>query len=125
MEYSFNYGGEVVVLPQYSFNIATKLETQEEINMSNKRFKEKCRCMYETISSILGSEKTKQLIGEFNDTECDPNELNVVYLLITRAYAEPVESFNNDELSNKLSSFDIDKVIKLIETAEKASKVKL
>ena len=125
MEYSFRYGGKTISLPKYSFNIANKLEEQEEINSGNRKFRDKCRTMYDLIKSMIGSEKTLDLLGEFEKGDVDPNEINIIYLLIVRAYSKPLESFNNDEFSDKLREADVDKIVRLIEAVEKANSLKL
>lgn len=40
--------------------------------------------MYKFESELIGKQKLSELIGDFND--CDPNDINLLYLKIVASY---------------------------------------
>lgn len=123
MNYTLNYGGESFELPPYNLSIADKLEKQEAINTGNGRFRDKCNSMYILITELLGKDTVENLIGKFVD--CDPNEINIVYLLITRAYSKPLTEYTQSESFESLENPQIDKLIDLVNAFDKASRLKV
>lgn len=123
MNYTLNYGGESFELPPYNFSIADKLEKQEVINAGNGRFRDKCNSMYILITELLGKDTVEKLIGKFAD--CDPNEINIIYLLITRTYSKPLAEYTQSESFESLENPQIDKLIELVNAFDKASKLKV
>lgn len=123
MNYTLNYGGESFELPPYNLSIADKLEKQEAINTGNGRFRDKCNSMYILITELLGKDTVENLIGKFVD--CDPNEINIVYLLITRAYSKPLTEYTQNESFESLENPQIDKLIDLVNAFDKASRLKV
>ena len=122
-DYRIEYGGNEYELPKYSFLISEKLEKQEEINKGVSNFKSKCKQMYNLIADILGADVTKEIIGEFSST--DPNEINILYLKIVKAYSKPIEDFNEDTISNSLDNLTVDKIIELTKAVEKANSLNI
>lgn len=122
-DYRIEYGGNEYELPKYSFLISEKLEKQEEINKGVSNFKSKCKQMYNLIADILGADVTKDIIGEFSST--DPNEINILYLKIVKAYSKPIEDFNEDTISNSLDNLTVDKIIELTKAVEKANSLNI
>lgn len=122
MTYELNYGGEIVELPAYNFDIADKLEKQETINSGTAKFRDKCKSMYELIRSLTGEEFVSKVIGNFN--KADPNEINIVYMKIVRVYSSPLNEYNEDSL-NQVDYSKIDKVVEIINALDKARNIKL
>ena len=122
MTYELNYGGEIVELPAYNFDIADKLEKQETINAGTAKFRDKCKSMYELIKSLTGEEFVSKVIGNFN--KADPNEINIVYMKIVRVYSSPLNEYNEDSL-NQVDYSKIDKVVEIINALDKARNIKL
>ena len=123
MQYNINYNDTVVTLPKYSLKIAEMLEQQDKINSSPIKFREKCKTMFTTLENIIGNEKISELIGKFE--ECDPNDINLLYLSVVKAYGEPLNSYNTDSVYNSLNDMQVDKLTRLIDALEKANKLHL
>ena len=123
MQYNINYNETVVTLPKYSLKIAEMLEQQDKINSSPIKFREKCKTMFTTLENIIGNEKISELLGKFE--ECDPNDINLLYLSVIKAYGEPLNSYNTDSVYNSLNDMQVDKLTRLMEALEKANKLHL
>ena len=123
MQYNINYNDTVVTLPKYSLKIAEMLEQQDKINSSPIKFREKCKTMFTTLENIIGNEKISELLGKFE--ECDPNEINLLYLSVIKAYGEPLNSYNTDSVYNSLNDMQEDKLTRLMDALEKAQKLHL
>ena len=77
MTYTANFEGNIIELPDYTFNIADKLERQESVNSGNSKLKDKCKSMYDLITDLIGTELITTLLGKFN--ESDPIRMNILY----------------------------------------------
>ena len=121
MEYTIVKNGEVIELPKYSMKIAERLEQVDTINKSAEKFKNKCKSMYELLVEIVGKEKLAELIGKLED--CDPNELNLLYLDVVESYNKPIEEKNTNSTNEKLNSVDIQKMTELLNAIGKSDKV--
>ena len=123
MTYTLTYNNQMVEIPNYNFSIAELIEKQELVNASKSKFKDKCRSMYSTIEGIIGCSKIEELIGKFED--CDPNEINILYLQILKTYNEPLENYKDSDVYTRLDNFQIEKLTSLVDALDKASKMKL
>lgn len=121
--YYITYAGQEYDLPQYTFAIADMIEKQEVINSGNAKFKDKCKSMYDLLSKLLGEETLTNLVGKFNDS--DPNTINIFYLMVARAYAKPLEEYNEENATIDLDKYQVDKIVNLVEALDKASKIKV
>lgn len=115
--YSIIFNKKEIELPNYSFQIAESLETTETINGSGKSYKEKCKALYKFETELLGEEIVKEIIGDFE--KCDPNDIQLLYMGIVDCYNQPIIEKRNEQLKNTLSNYEIDKISKVIDTAEK------
>lgn len=125
MTYEINLNGGTIKLPKYSFKIAEKLEEQEKMNAGNSSIIDKCGSMYELFEYIFGKEKVVEILGEFND--CDPNEINILYLDIIDAYNSPLTAKQTNQTDSKLekigaSMTKIDKVLSTLKSVEDLNK---
>lgn len=123
MEYTITHNNETITLPAYIFKIAEKLEKQEAMNLGNSRFKDKCKSMYELEKELLGAGVVDTLLGKFENT--DPNDINILYLKIVRAYAEPIDEFNNQNINEQLDISKADKLVEIVNALEKANTMKV
>lgn len=123
MTYTANFEGNIIDLPDYSFNIADKLERQESVNSGNGKLKDKCKSMYDLITDLIGTELTTTLLGKFN--ESDPNRINILYLSIINAYNKPLQDFSESSVDEKINLEQIDKIVNLVTALEKAQNIKV
>lgn len=123
MKYNVIIFTEDVELPDYTFSIAEKIEKQEIINTSERTLKEKCKAMYDFISSLITKEKTEELLGKFNDS--DPNSINIVYLNIVKAYNKPIEDYYTNEQNESMNSETLEKAIQLMDSMKNLEKLQV
>ena len=123
MTYTANFEGNIIELPDYTFNIADKLERQESVNSGNGKLKDKCKSMYDLITDLIGTELTTTLLRKFN--ESDPNRINILYLSIINAYNKPLQDFSESSVDDKINMEQIDKIVSLVSALEKAQNIKV
>ena len=123
MTYTANFEGNIIELPDYTFNIADKLERQESVNSGNSKLKDKCKSMYDLITDLIGTELITTLLGKYN--ESDPNRINILYLSIINAYNKPLQDFSESSVDDKINKEQIDKIVSLVSALEKAQNIKV
>lgn len=120
MSYSIIFNGTDINLPNYSFTIANKIE---EIEISNnnvsKKFKDKCNLMYKFESELIGKQQLSELIGEFND--CDPNDINLLYLKIVESYQRPIADYNSEATESKMNDANLSKLLEVLNAVSNIS----
>ena len=119
--YLVSFNGTELELPNYNFTIAAKIEEIEANNKksSSMKFKEKCRKMYNFEVELLGKDKMKNIIGEF-DT-CDPNDINILYLGIVNCYNQPISQYTQEQTDAQLNDSNLSKVIELVNAMDKVA----
>lgn len=118
--YSIVFNGTEVNLPNYSFKTASKIE---EIEVSNnnagKKFKDKCNLMYKFESELIGKQQLSELIGDFN--ECDPNDINLLYLKIVASYQQPIADYNSEATESKMNDANLSKLLEVLNAVSNIS----
>ena len=109
--------GETIHLPDYTVDIAEKIESVMLYADTKARFRDKIKKMYDFLSNLLGKEKVVEQFGKFEI--CDPNDINLLFLRITDAYNRPVSDYNEDKIVEKLDKTQIDKLSKIVDSADK------
>lgn len=116
-----NNAGDIISLPAYTIKLAESIETVASfVDAPNNKFRDKIKKMYNFLETIIPKENIEEDIGSLN--ECDPNNVNLMFLKVVDAYNSPISEFNTDKISDKLDTIQIDKVVNLIESADKLSK---
>ena len=109
--------GETIHLPDYTVDIAEKIESVMLYADTKARFRDKIKKMYDFLDKLLGKEV---VVGQFGKFEtCDPNDINLLFLKITDAYNRPVSDYNEDKIVEKLDKTQIDKLSKIVDSADK------
>ena len=109
--------GETIHLPDYTVDIAEKIESVMLYADTKARFRDKIKKMYDFLSNLLGKEKVIEQFGKFET--CDPNDINLLFLRIKDAYNRPVADYNDDKIVEKLDKTQIDKLSKIVDSADK------
>jgi hypothetical protein len=118
--YSIVFNGTEVNLPKYSFTIATKIEEIEiSNNNASKKFKDKCNLMYKFESELIGKQQLSELIGDFND--CDPNDINLLYLSIVASYQKPIADYNSEATESKMNDANLSKLLEVLNVVSSIS----
>ena len=117
MKYSIEFKEIDLELPNYNLDIAEALEKADKANMSEtKTYREKTETLYNTISNILGKDKVVELVGKLK--ECDPNDIQILFLTIGHSYNKPV-----DDYQDKITEETMSKLEDMKEVAEQMNKV--
>ena len=109
--------GETIHLPDYTVDIAEKIESVMLYADTKARFRDKIKKMYDFLANLLGKEKVVEQFGKFET--CDPNDINLLFLRITDTYNRPVADYNDDKIVEKLDKTQIDKLSKIVDSADK------
>lgn len=109
--------GETIHLPDYTVDIAEKIESVMLYADTKAKFRDKIKKMYDFLANLLGKEKVVEQFGKFET--CDPNDINLLFLRITDAYNRPVSDYNEDKIVEKLDKTQIDKLSKIVDSADK------
>lgn len=109
--------GETIHLPDYTVDIAEKIESVMLYADTKARFRDKIKKMYDFLDKLLGKEVVVGQFGKFEN--CDPNDINLLFLRITDAYNRPVSDYNEDKIVEKLDKTQIDKLSKIVDSADK------
>lgn len=94
MKYVVEFKDKEIVLPQYTIDIVDKIEKADKINMSDNRpYKEKVKALLDLEYELVGKDIVDELVGgELNS--CDPNDVQILFILIIRAYDKPIDDIN-------------------------------
>lgn len=118
--YSIVFNGTEVNLPKYSFTIANKIEEIEiSNNNASKKFKDKCNLMYKLESELIGKQQLSELIGDFSD--CDPNDINLLYLSIVASYQKPITDYNSEATESKMNDANLSKLLEVLNVVSSIS----
>ena len=126
MKYTIEFKDIDLELPNYNLDIAEALEKADKANMSeSKSYREKTEILYNTISNILGKDKVVELVGKLK--ECDPNDIQILFLTIGHSYNKPVDEYQakqSEETMHKLEGITdlADKLSKVPDTVERLNK---
>lgn len=118
MNYILEFNNEEVNLPTYSFDILEKMEKADKVFMSeNKTQREKLEYLYKLECELIGDDKLKDLVGG-DIKSCDPNAIQVIFILIIRAYDKPIDDVNAQETEGTMEQLG-----QVAEFAEQMNKV--
>ncbi len=118
MQYKVNHNGVNAVLPSFSLGVKKRIdETTEKIADSETGIDMKVEGLYDFLKEAIGDETLEKMLGT-NDIEAiDLNDLNILYMKITKEYEKPVNEFKKPVLDNETRKMfqDISNVAKSID----------
>ena len=90
--------------------------------MSEKPYREKTEILYKTLGNILGKEKVEELVGKLK--ECDPNDIQILFLTISNSYNKPVDEYQEKQYEETIHKLEgvtdfADKMSKMPDTVER------
>lgn len=115
--YSVIFSGQELELPNYNFGVVEKLEKADKVNNSQQTFKEKCKALYDLEKFLLGEDKLVEVVGTFN--ECDPNDVQLLYMGIVECYNQPIIEKQREQLEKTLDGYDFSKITRITEAMGK------
>ena len=104
MKYSIEFNSQDIDLPNYNLDIAEALEKADRANMSEKPYREKTEILYKTLGEILGKNNVEELVGKLK--ECDPNDIQILFLTISNSYNKPVDDYQEKQTQEAMSRLD-------------------
>lgn len=95
MQYKVNHTGVNCILPVFTRGIKKKIdETNEKLSNVEISIDDRIDSMYEFLKEAVGEENLNKALGSDDLDEIDLNDLNILYLKITKEYDKPLTDFN-------------------------------
>lgn len=99
MQYKVNHNGVNCILPVFTRGIKKKIdETNEKLSNVEILIDDRIDSMYEFLKETVGEENLNKALGSEDLDEIDLNDLNILYLKITKEYDKPLTDFNKPEI---------------------------
>lgn len=99
MQYKVNHNGVNCILPVFTRGIKKKIDAVNE-KLSNVEIliDDRIDSMYEFLKETVGEENLNKALGSEDLDEIDLNDLNILYLKITKEYDKPLTDFSKPEI---------------------------
>ena len=99
MQYTVKHNGAPYILPVFTRGMKKKIdEVNERITNPESPVDDRVDALYGFVADVLGEENAAKALGTTDPDEMDLNELNILYIRITREYDRPVREANKPEL---------------------------
>lgn len=99
MQYAVKHNGAAYILPVFTRGMKKKIdEVNEKIANPESPVDDRVDALYGFVADVLGEENVAKALGTTDPDEMDLNELNILYIRITREYDRPVREANKPEL---------------------------
>lgn len=99
MQYAVKHNGAIYILPVFTRGMKKKIdEVNEKIANPESPVDDRVDALYGFVADVLGEENVAKALGTTDPDEIDLNELNILYIRITREYDRPVREANKPEL---------------------------
>ena len=99
MQYAVKHNGATYILPVFTRGMKKKIdEVNEKIANPESPVDDRVDALYGFVADVLGEENVAKALGTTDPDEMDLNELNILYIRITREYDRPVREANKPEL---------------------------
>ena len=99
MQYAVKHNVATYILPVFTRGMKKKIdEVNEKIANPESPVDDRVDALYGFVADVLGEENVAKALGTTDPDEMDLNELNILYIRITREYDRPVREANKPEL---------------------------
>lgn len=99
MQYAVKHNRATYILPVFTRGMKKKIdEVNEKIANPESPVDDRVDALYGFVADVLGEENVAKALGTTDPDEMDLNELNILYIRITREYDRPVREANKPEL---------------------------
>lgn len=99
MQYTVIHNGATYQLPVFTRKIKRSVdEVNDQIMNEDLPLDTRVDALHEFLREIIGDENLEKALGSADLDEVDLNEMNVLYLKITREYDRPVVEFKRPEI---------------------------
>ena len=124
MQYTVTYNGATCQLPKLTKNVKKKIEeTNQKISNMQIPLDNRMDAMYGFLLESVGEEYLTRALGSADLDEVDMNDVNILYLKITKEYDRPLVEFNRPEMDSESKKVlqDLDKAAKNITVIQQAT----
>ena len=118
--YSIIIDGQRYELTDYTEALEQRIQDEQKKMHADIPISEKRRIQKNFIRDVVRDEG---IIDKIASGKADPNFTNRVYCLAVKAYVEPAEQFEADNMRQKLENSGLDKLIELMNSAGNAEKL--
>lgn len=122
MKYSIEFNGKDYNISDYTVAVALELDKAVKVSNMEGTISDKLRCLYNTITNIMGKEACEELVGPFNSA--DPNVINILFLKMIHEYEKPFREYKNSENDSVLNDKDVNKLIEILNSLSNLDKLK-
>lgn len=125
MQYKVNHNGVNCILPVFTRGIKKKIdETNEKLSNVEISIDDRIDSMYEFLKEAVGEENLNKALGSDDLDEIDLNDLNILYLKITKEYDKPLTDFNKPEIDAETKKLfqEVNSLAKNMESVSRMTK---
>lgn len=125
MQYKVNHNGVNCILPVFTRGIKKKIdETNEKLSNVEISIDDRIDSMYEFLKEAVGEENLNKALGSDDLDEIDLNDLNILYLKITKEYDKPLTDFNKPEIDAETKKLfqEVNSLAKNMESVSRMAK---
>lgn len=125
MQYKVNHNGVNCILPVFTRGIKKKIdETNEKLSNVEILIDDRIDSMYEFLKETVGEENLNKALGSEDLDEIDLNDLNILYLKITKEYDKPLTDFNKPEIDAETKKLfqEVNSLAKNMESVSRMAK---
>lgn len=95
MEYKVEHNGVTGVLPAFTRGVRRNIdEVNKKISDETVSLDARTEALYEFLEDSIGEESLTKMLGSNDLDDIDLNDMNILFLKITKAYDKPVTDFN-------------------------------
>lgn len=125
MQYKVNHNGVNCILPVFTRGIKKKIDAVNE-KLSNVEIliDDRIDSMYEFLKETVGEENLNKALGSDDLDEIDLNDLNILYLKITKEYDKPLTDFSKPEIDAETKKLfqEVNSLAKNMESVSRMAK---
>lgn len=118
-EYYLEFEGKRVELPSFNVKVADTVAKTDVIKFSESTYITKVKSYYDMEVQLLGKETVVELVGDINDDKVDCNQIVLLQQAIVDAYNKPIDEMQAKAVNDKLSQYDLDKIVQLADNLKK------
>lgn len=101
MQYKVNHNSVNCTLPVFTRGVKKKIdEVNKKISDTEIPLDSRIDSMYEFLKETVGEGNLNKALGSDDLEEIDLNDLNILYLEITKEYDKPLMDFNRPEIDS-------------------------
>lgn len=122
MQYMIKHNGVSCNLPVFTRSVKRRIDEVNTRISDSAELDERINVMHDFLTETVGEENFSKMLGG-NIDGVDINDMNILYLKITKEYDRPVQEFSKPELDfdTKKMIQDLASVAKNIESIQQAA----